>query len=79
MLCVLATGLDWTAVVLTIGPILTFAINTNGRESVNLVAISSVSLALLAIQGRVYEHRWKDLLESFFILNLGIFSVVGEK
>ena len=24
---------------------------------------------------RVYDHRWKDHLESFFILNLGIFSV----
>ena len=54
---------------------LTFAINANGSETINLVAVSSISLALLAIQRRVYEQRWKDLLESFFILNLGIFSV----
>ena len=39
------------------------------------VAVSSVSLALLAVQRRVYEHRWKNLLESFFTLNLGILSV----
>ena len=58
-----------------LGLFLTFAINANGSESVNLLAVSSVSLALLAIQRRVYEHRWKDLLESSFILNLGIFSV----
>jgi hypothetical protein len=69
----------WTGLLLLsrLGLFLTFAINANGSENVNLVAVSSVSLALLAIQRRVYEHiyRWKDLLESFFILNLGIFSV----
>jgi hypothetical protein len=67
----------WTGLLLLsrLGLFLTFAINANGSESVNLVAVSSVTLALLAIQRRVYEQRWKDLLESFFILNLGIFSV----
>ncbi len=67
----------WTGLLLLsrLGLFLTFAINANGSENVNLVAVSSVTLALLAIQRRVYEHRWKDLLESFFILNLGIFSV----
>ena len=59
----LATGLDyfrshdWTY------NISHFAINMNGNESVNLVAVPSVSLALLSIQRRVYEHRWKDLLK----------------
>ena len=67
----------WTGLLLLsrFGLFLTFAINANGSESVNLVAVSSVSLALLAVQRRVYEQRWKDLLESFFILNLGILSV----
>ena len=67
----------WTGLLLLsrFGLFLTFAINANGSESINLVAVSSISLALLAIQRRVYEQRWKDLLESFFILNLGIFSV----
>jgi hypothetical protein len=67
----------WTGLLLLsrLGLFLTFAINANGSESVNLVGVSSVSLALLAIQRKVYENRWKDLLESFFILNLGIFSV----
>ena len=67
----------WTGLLLLsrFGLFLTFAINAKGSESINLVAVSSISLALLAIQRRVYEQRWKDLLESFFILNLGIFSV----
>jgi hypothetical protein len=67
----------WTGLLLLsrLGLFLTFAINANGSESVNLVAVSSVTLALLAIQRKIYEQRWKDLLESFFILNLGIFSV----
>ena len=67
----------WTGLLLLsrLGLFLTFAINANGSEGVNLLAISSVSLALLAIKRRVYENRWKDLLESSYILNLGIFSV----
>ena len=67
----------WTGLLLLsrLGLFLTFAINANGSESINILAVSSVSLALLAIQKRVYERWWKDLLESSFILNLGIFSV----
>ena len=62
----LATGLDyfrshdWTYIP-------HFAINMNGNESVNLVAVPSVSLALLSIQRRVYEHRQKDLLKSILL------------
>ena len=65
----------WTGLLLLsrLGLFLTF--NINGSESANLVAVSSVSIALLAIQRRVYEHWLKDFLESSFILNLGIFSV----
>ena len=67
----------WTGLLLLsrLGLFLTFAINANGSEGVNLLAISSVSISLLAIHRRVYENRWKDLLESSYILNLGIFSV----
>ena len=56
-----------------LGLFLTFTINSSERT--NLVAVTSVSIALLAIQRRVYEHWLKDVLESSFILNLGIFSV----
>ena len=48
------------------GLFLTFAINANGSESIYLVAISSVNFAILAIQKRVCEHRWKNLLELFY-------------
>ena len=67
----------WTGLLLLsrLGLFLTFTINANGSESVNILAVSSVSIALLAIQRRVYEHWLKDVLESSFILNLGIFSV----
>ena len=66
----------WTRLLLLLRLILflIFAINANGSESVNLVAVSSVSLALLAAQRRVYAHWLKDFLESSFFLNLGIFS-----
>ena len=65
----------WTGLLLItrLGLFLTFTIN--GNESANLVAVCSVSIALFAIQRRVYEYWLKDILESSFILNLGIFSV----
>ena len=67
----------WTGLLLLsrLGLFLTFAINANGSEGVNLLAISSVSISLLAVHRRVYEKKWKDLLESSYILNLGILSV----
>ena len=67
----------WTGLLLIsrLGLFLTFAINATGSESVNILAVSSVSIALLAIQKRVYRHWLKDALESSFLLNLGIFSV----
>ena len=65
----------WTGLLLIsrLGLFLTFAVNANGSESVSILAVSSVSISLLALHRRVYE--WKDHLESSFILNLGIFSV----
>ena len=61
----------WTGLLLIsrLGLFLSFA---NDSESVNLVAVISVTVALLAMRFRVYEN---DILESSFILNLGIFSV----
>ena len=67
----------WTGLLLLsrLGLFLTFAINANGSKGVNLLAISSVSISLLAIHSRVYQNKWKDILESSYILNLAIFSV----
>ena len=55
--------------------LLTIAINAVGSDSVNDLVITSVMGGLLSINGRLYEHRYKDVLESFFILNLLVFSV----
>ena len=54
--------------------LLTIAINAVGSESVNLLVITSVTAGLLSIKGRVYTHRYNDILESSFILNLCVFS-----
>ena len=64
----------WTGLLLItrLGLFLSFA---NDSESVNTAAVASVTVALLAIRFRVYEHFYNDVLESSFILNLGIFSV----
>jgi hypothetical protein len=64
----------WTGLLLItrLGLFLSFA---NNSESVNIVVVISVTVALLAIRFRVYEHFYNDILESSFILNLGIFSV----
>ena len=63
----------WTGLLLLsrLSLFLTFA---NDSESVNIAAVVSVSVALLAMRFRVYEHFYNDVLESSFILNLGIFS-----
>jgi hypothetical protein len=68
----------WTGLLLLsrLGLFLTFAINTFGSNSINILAVSIVSAALLAFKRRVYENWVKDILESSFILNLCIFSVV---
>ena len=67
----------WTGLLLLsrLGLFMTFAINATGSESVNLLAVSSVAAALLAMKGRVYAQYLNDILESSFILNLCILSV----
>ena len=45
------TPLDWSTLAITTGIVpLTFAINANGSETVNFIAVSSVTIALLTIQ-----------------------------
>lgn len=56
--------------------IMTFAFNALGNDGINLLAISSVTTALSVMKGRVYERRSNDILESSFVLNLCLFSVV---
>lgn len=67
----------WTGLLLLsrLGLFMTFAINATGSDSINLLAISSVTAALLAMKGRVYSQYGNDILESVFILNLCILSV----
>ena len=55
--------------------LLTIAINAVGSDSVNILVIASVTAGLLSIKGRVYTHRYSDILESSFILNLCVFSI----
>ena len=64
----------WTGLLLItrLGLFLSFA---NDSESVNAAAVASVTVALLAVRFRVYERFYNDVIESSFILNLGIFSV----
>ena len=56
--------------------IMTFAFNALGNNGINLLAISSVTTALSVMKGRVYDKRANDILESSFILNLCLFSIV---
>ena len=64
----------WTGLLL-ISRLDLFLSFANDSETVNLVAVISVTVALLAIRYRVYEQFYNDVLESSFIFNLGIFSV----
>ena len=69
----------WTGLLLLIrcAMFLTFALNTLGSASVNLIAITSVSAGLLVItwiQGKIYLNTYNDILEASFLLNLCIFS-----
>ena len=58
-----------------LGLFLTFAINTLGSATINILAVSTVAAALLALQSRIYERRFNDILESISLLNLCIFSI----
>jgi predicted outer membrane repeat protein len=67
----------WTGLLLLTrcGLFLTFAFNAVGSSKVNLLAVSSVGIALAVLKERVYEKHYNDVLESSFILNLCIFSI----
>ena len=60
---------------LLITRVILFAINTLGNPSIDVLAISTVAAALLALQGHIYEHRFNEVLESVSLLNFCILSV----
>ena len=69
----------WPGMLLIVrsGLFLTFAINTLGDPSINLlcIIIASLFIAFLAWnQGGVYKKWYLNVLESFFILQLGFLS-----
>ena len=57
------------------GLFLLFAFNATDDDNDNILVISSVSAALTLMKGRVYEKHYNDVLETFFTLNLCVFSV----
>ena len=60
------------------GLFLVFACNVLGDPSSNLLAISASMLGLEAVMkltGDIYKNRYLDILESSFILNLGILAI----
>jgi len=69
----------WTGLLLLVRIMLfvVFGGNALGDPRVNLFAIIVVVFILLVywvIAGKVYKTLWMRLLESFYLLNLGIFS-----
>ena len=66
----------WTGLLLLVRLILysTFALNVFGEPTLNLLTISLACLSLLALGHRVYKKWPLDLLEIFFLLNLGALS-----
>ena len=57
------------------GLFLTFIFNATDDDNDNILVVASVSAALTLMKGRVYEKHYNDILETFFTLNLCIFSV----
>ena len=54
------------------------AFNVSGDSSVNLLAITAFVIGILSLQwinGVIYHHKALDVLEVFFILNLGLLSI----
>ena len=52
---------------------------SNGSESANVLAISTICTILISIIGAargVYSNRWLDILELSYIFNLGVLSAV---
>ena len=66
----------WTGLTLVLRIILVavFGGNALGNPRINLFAVIIVVLVLINNGNRVYKKTWLNLLESFFLLNLGIFS-----
>lgn len=69
----------WTGFLLLVRCVLflTFDFNALGNSSINLMTITSVTVALMAfawLQNRLYERIHNDVLEAFFILNLCILA-----
>ena len=63
---------------LRFGLYLVFACNVLGDPSLNLQAISTSMFGLEAVMkftGEIYKNRYLDILESSFILNLGILAI----
>ena len=57
---------------------LTFAFNVLGNRSINLLAVTSVTVGLVALAwvcNRIYEDIFNDFLEAAFLLNLCILAV----
>ena len=70
---------NWPGVLLMVRMVLfvTFACNTNGNPSLNLVAIIITLIVLLLLcwsSRRVYKNYLLGIIESFFFVNLGILS-----
>ena len=55
---------------------MTFAFNALGNDGINLLAISSVTTVPSVMKGKVYKKYANDILESSFILNLCLFSII---
>ena len=71
----------WTGLLLLVRIILmlTFTVNSNNNSSVNLTVIviaTFVLIAWFALAGGVYEAPLNNFLETLFLCNLGITSVV---
>jgi len=71
----------WTGLLLLVRYVLfvTFAVNTFGKNKLNLLTIAGASLLILALAlalHGVYKKQYLNILESFFFLNLGILSAV---
>ena len=66
----------WTGLTLVLRLVLIaiFSGNALGNPRINLFAVIVVVLVLINNGNRVYKKIWLNLLESFFLLNLGIIS-----
>jgi len=70
----------WTGLLLCLpcALFLVFACNTQADPSINLLAISSVAFGFTVVTrytGAVYRKLYVDVLETSFIVNLGILAV----